>query len=138
MDAKDQNAITKIHEIINWLTINVGSQDINELGIELNKLSIWAANFADQVADAHEMMNTLEHSYDVLLLEYTKEHGSERGQGAKAERDGELKYADKKKEFNEYKNLYKRLQLKLASIDRIMDTFKQRVSALKQLELKHL
>lgn len=136
--SRDLQAVTKIHEIINWLATNADQVDINAIGIKLNEIAIWSANFADQVADAHEAMNNLEHEYDLHILEYVKEHGSERGMGVKAERDAEIKYSAKHKEFIEYKNLYKRLDLKLKSIDRIIDTHKQRVSGLKMIEMKNV
>jgi len=133
---KEQLTITKIHELINFLAQNVDSQDINSLGIKMNELAVWTANFAGQVGDAHALMNDLEHDYKTLVAEYIKEHGQSKGEMGKAERAAELKYADKKKEYLVYKNLYKKLSLKLESIDRIIDVYKQRVSALKQ-EMKH-
>lgn len=137
-DNKEILAIQKIHEVINWLAVQKNSGDINTIGIKINELSIWAANFAEQVGDAHEMMNNLEREYDLAVLRYVDEHGSTRGTGVKADRDARILYADKYKEYIEYKNLYKKLDLKLKSIDRIIDAHKQRVATLKQIELKNI
>jgi len=136
-DKKEQLAIIKIHELINFLAQNVESQDIHSLGTKMSELAVWTANFASQVGDAHALMNDLEHEYKTLVAEYIKDNGQGKGELGKAERAAELKYADKKKEYITWKNTYKKLSLKLESIDRIIDVFKQRVSALKQ-EMKHI
>lgn len=136
--ANDQTAIVRIHELLNWFAKNEETVDIGTMTIRLGELSTWTANFADQVAGAHEQMNNSELAYDRAVLESIRAMTEAGVSVAKAERDAKAEHIGKKGEYIKWKNLYKQFELKIKAIDRVIDVRKQRVSTLKQMEMKNL
>jgi hypothetical protein len=133
--AEEQTTIEAIHEIVRWLQSNGKSQDVSSICIALNDLAIQSFWFAEEVSRAYSTMNSTEEAYKAAMA---KDVAASTLPTAKAERLAEAKYAPLKQEFIEYKNLYNKLRALTERVDRILDHEKQRVSLIKQLDLKNL
>jgi hypothetical protein len=128
------DVIVKIHDLIRWLETNGGSQDMHGITEKLNQLATNSYWFAETVADANAAMNNAEANYKALVA---RSVSGAQIPTAKAERLAEVEFEPQRKQFIEWKNLYTATRLKLERIDRILDSFRQRVSVVKMLEVKH-
>lgn len=130
-----EETIRKIHEIISYLQANASSNDVNDLSIKLNELSVHAVYFAEHVTDAFALMNNSEDAYKTAVAGYISESTLP---AAKSEREAETKFANLRKEFLDNKNLQRKFSTKLDRIDKVLDHFKQRISVINKMEGKHL
>lgn len=124
--------ILEIHKIIKWLEENSASNDVNLISVQLNKLSVHSFHFSEAVSMAEAEAANDENDYKSTVAEFVAGQTSV----TKAEREAETKFAANRKKAVESKSTAKALKLKLDRIDRIMDAYKQRVSVIKQSELK--
>lgn len=120
---------------IDWLEKRVKSENIVELGVVLDKLSIQSLYLATQVTDAYELMNQAEDDYKHSVAKFVKEYD---GSLAKAEREAEVEFKSKKEHWSACKSVYKKLDVLLDRIDKIIESHRQRVSVIKQTNLKHI
>ncbi len=132
LSPSSQDTIKEIHELIWWLHKNGESQDVSGIGIKMNALATNSFWLAEEVSRAYTTMNEAEDDYKSAVA---KEIAASTLPTAKAERLAEAAHSAKKREFVEYRNLYNRLRGMIDRIDTVLDTYRQRVSLLKQ-ELK--
>lgn len=130
-----EETIVKIHGLIRWLEDNRDSQNVNEISIHLGDLAIHSMYFGEQVSDAYADMNNSEEKYKGSVAKFV---AKSTGPAAKSEREAEVLYEEDRKAFIDSKNLFKKLNSKLDRIDKILDHYKQRVSVIKQTDLKHV
>jgi hypothetical protein len=124
-----------IQKSIDWLEQRIKSENIIELGIVLDKLSIQSMYLASQVSDAYELMNQAEDDYKHAVARYIKDFPGSR---AKADVEAEVAYQDKKEHWTACKSVYKKLQMYLDRVDKIIESHRQRISVIKQTSLKNL
>lgn len=134
MTDKQEDILVKIHEIVRWLENNGKSQDISGIVIALDDLAIASFYFVEQVSDAHAQMNEAE---AIFKATFARSVSESKESTAKAERTAEVICESLRRDFVTWKNLYSKLRLRMDAIDKILDTHRQRVSLLKQMELKH-
>lgn len=127
--------IKDIGRNIVWLDKNAKSDNILIISQVINKLQIQAATLANDVTKLYALMNNNEDIYKEALAKFVTNYD---GSIAKAERAAEAEYAHLKKEWTEAKNLYKRFDVILDRIDKICDSYRQRISVVKQAELKNV
>lgn len=131
---KDSEVILKIHETISWLENYGGSQDIEGIALKQQELATNAFWFSESVSEAYAERNKAKAHYEAQVARSVAESTLS---AAKAERIAELAFEPSAKEYVDWDNLYNRLSLKLKAIDRVLDNTRQRVSVIKQMELKH-
>lgn len=132
---KTEELITLINKQISWLDDNIHSQDIVSTGKVLDKLSILSEGFGEVVTTAYGLMNELEDDYKHSVAEFR--HKSTAGVG-KSEIEAEVKFAEKKRDWTQAKNLYKELSMKLDRIDKILESHRQSISVLVKTGVKNM
>jgi hypothetical protein len=120
---------------VKWLDQNAKSEDILNKGIVLDKLSIQCVYLAEQVADAYSLMNQCEDTYKIAVADYCK--NSTEGV-AKSEKAAEVEFSQLKRDWTDAKNGYKRLSMFLERIDKVLESARQRISVVKQANLKNM
>lgn len=127
--------IEQINEITIWLGENNKSTNIVKLSQSLNKLSILTITLSNDVATAYEVMNNLKDEYDSEFAKRFTEvtnNKDEKVSAAAAKPLIESQLVDKKKSTTDAQNTYKKMNMYLDRIDRIVDTYKQYISSLKK------
>ena len=126
--------ITAIHKSIKWLDDHKTSNNITDLVIVIDDLTINAAYLGTLVTEAYQLMNETEDEYKIAVADYVTSFD---GSTAKAERHAEVEHQGKKRDWTAAKNGYKKLSMMLDRIDKICDAHRQRVSVMKG-EIKHV
>jgi hypothetical protein len=126
--------LTAIHKSIKWLDNHKTSNNITDLVIVIDDLTINAAYLGTLVTEAYQLMNETEDEYKIAVAAYVTAFD---GSTAKAERHAEVEYQDQKRDWTAAKNGYKTLSMMLDRIDKICDAHRQRVSVMKG-EIKHV
>lgn len=127
--------IKQINDSIKWLAENPHTNNVVKIVKLIDKLTVSAMTLGESVSQAYSLMNNAEDEYKIAVAKFISKAKTS---AAKAERDAEAKYSDLKLEWTSRKNLYKRYDTFLDRIDKICDSYRQRVSVLKQTDLKHL
>lgn len=127
------DTIDQIEKCIQWLSDNDKSNNLVEICKVIDKLAVLSVSIGHQVSSAYGVANELEDDYDIA---FAKEVSSSANSVAKAEREAEAKLGEKKKLHTQAKNNYKKLDMYLNRIDRVIESYRQLVSVSK-MELKH-
>ena len=127
--------LDELNNNVKWLERYVKSDNIVEKGKVLDKISILCLNLSTMVTDAYTLMNDLEDDYKIAVSKYVKDSEAS---AAKAEREAEALYADKKKDWTAAKNGFKKLNVFLERLDKIQESHRQSISVIKQTGLKHM
>lgn len=127
---KDKSPIDQTKEDIEWLKKNIHTQDIDKVTKVLNRIGINSFYVAEQIADAHALMNASENDYKKALVDYQSQHINE-GVG-KSKVDAEAEYSGMRLEWKDAESIYKRLNLIYDSIQTVLETHRQRISYLKK------
>jgi hypothetical protein len=127
--------VDDIMKNVEWLDAHVRSENIIELGMVLDKLSIQSMRLAQEVSDAYELMSKAEDDYKHSIALFVK--GFE-GSMAKAEREAEVEFKEKKEFWTACRSAYKRIDMFLERVDKVIESHRQRVSVIKQTSLKNL
>lgn len=135
MKDKTDELITLIAEQIRWLDENRGSTDIVTVGRVLDKLSILSGSFGDVVTGAYSLMNELEDDYKHSVAGFRKDF---EGGVAKGETEAEVEFAQKKRDWTQAKNIYKKLATKLDRIDKILESHRQSISVVVKSQIKNI
>jgi hypothetical protein len=135
MATNTEETLDKIKDIIDWLEERIRSENIVELGMVLDKLSIYSFYLGKMVSDAYELMNECEDDYKHSVARFVKEY---EGSLAKAEREAEVEYEEKKRMWTKAKSGYKKLDMFLDRIDKVIESHRQRISVIKQTNLKNI
>jgi hypothetical protein len=130
-----EKLIADIRHNIAWLDKNAKSDNTTLISQSVAKLNIQAMTLAEAVTDAYAAMNELEDDYKIAVDEFTSAF---EGSIAAAEPRARATHAAKKREWTKAKNTYKTLDVLLDRIDKISDSQRQRVSVIKQADMKHL
>lgn len=134
---KDGDVVDKMRLDIKWLNDHKKSTNVSHITTVLDSLTINAITLGEMVSDAYELMNNLEDDYDIAKAEFIKVYDGSNA-AAKMEVDADKALVVKRKAFTEAKNGYKRLNMFLDRVDKLLDAHKQRVSVVKQTDLKHV
>jgi tRNA U34 5-carboxymethylaminomethyl modifying GTPase MnmE/TrmE len=127
--------IDDIIKSIEWLEGRLKSEDIVSIGIVIDKLAIQSMTLAEQVSEAYALMNEAEDEYNHAVAKFIKEFPGARN---RADIEAEVEFEDKKKHWTETKNVYKRLNMYLDRVDKIIESHRQRVSVIKQSSMKNV
>jgi hypothetical protein len=130
-----QKIIDQIRDNIKWLEDNAESDNIMAITQIENKLQIQAGTLAGEVIKAYAVMNELEDAYKFKMAEFIST--SDKSE-AKARAAGEATFQKEKKDWTAAKNTYKRFDVILERIDKICDSQRQRISVVKQADLKNI
>lgn len=131
----DAGIIDEIRRNIQWLESHAKSNNIVNITSVVNKLMTQSVTLADDVVEAYAIMNRAEDAYKHALAKFVTESEDSK---AKSEKQAEYKFSHLKSEWTEAKNVYKRLDTLLDRLDKICDHQKQRISVIKQTDLKHV
>lgn len=127
------DTIEQIDEVITWLKENEKSNNLVEICRKIDRLAVLSVSVAHDVSTAYSIMNELEDEYDI---EFAKGISSSQDSVAKAERKMEATLAEEKRLYTKAKNNYKKLDMYLDRIDRVIESYRQLVSVSK-MDLKH-
>jgi len=127
--------IDEINKLIAWLDDNKRSNNIISIGKVLDNLSIQAEYFAELVTDAYSLMNELEDDYKIASAEFMKDF---KGSVAKGEIEAEVLFQDKRREWTQAKNIYKKLNTMLDRIDKILESHRQSISVQVKTSVKNM
>jgi hypothetical protein len=127
--------IDLINNQIEWLDDNIHSNDIVSIGMVLDKLSILSEGFGEIVSEAYGVMNELEDDYKLAVSEFRKDF---KEGVAKGEIEAEVRFANKKKDWTQAKNIYKKLSMKLDRIDKILESHRQSISVMVKTSVKNM
>ena len=127
--------IDEIERNLKWLRMNVKTDDIVSKVKVLENIALLAVNMSDEVSDVYALMNDLEDDYKTSVAKFVMDYD---GTSAKGERVAEVEFAEKKKNWTQAKNGYKKLNTYLDRIDKQLDAGKQTISVIKQTNLKHM
>jgi hypothetical protein len=136
--AKDNEIISRIGNAILKLEEVKDSTDVVGIGEICNDLSLASSYFSKIVADSYKLMNEAEDDYKLALAEKIKELTEDGTALSKGERLAEVELKEKKIFWTDTKNTYKRYDMYLDRIDRILDEFRQYCSSVKKIDFKHL
>lgn len=125
--------IEQIDEVITWLGQNEKSSNLVELCRKIDKLAVLSVSIAHDVSTAYGVMNELEDEYKIA---FARGISSSRDSVAKAERHMEAELSEEKKLYTRARNNYKKLDMYLDRIDRVIESYRQLVSVSK-MDLKH-
>jgi hypothetical protein len=87
------------------------------------------------VTEAYSLQNILEDEYKHSVAEFRKEY---KGGVGKGEIEAEVEFADKKRDWTQAKNIYKKLSMKLDRIDKILESHRQSISVVVKTSLKNM
>lgn len=127
--------IDDIRKNLDWLTLNRASNNITNIVIVIDDLSIQSATLGELKSDAYDLMSDLEFDYKDSVAKFVAKY---EGATAKAERVAEVEYSEKKRLWKDSEKAYYRLKSWIDRLDKILDAHKQRVSVEKQTGLKHM
>lgn len=127
--------ITLIKRQIDWLDANITNTNAVAVTQVCDKLSVLSFNFGDIVTQAYELMNQAEDDYKLAVATFKKEF---KGSVARSEVEVDVACDEKRRLFTQAKNVYKRLNVQLERIDKILDSRKQSVSVLMKTEGKRI
>lgn len=127
--------IEDIKKNLDWLNANKQSNNITNIVIVLDAIAIQSATLGELKADAFDLMSDAEDDYKHAVAEFVSKYD---GTAAKAEREAEVKFKDKKIHWTDAKKLYKRFDIWLERVDKILDSHKQRVAVERAFSLKHM
>lgn len=133
--SKVNELITLIGRQLKWLDENVKSNDVVSVDRVLDKLAMLADSFGELVSDAYALANYLEDDYKHSVAEFKK---SFKGGVAKGEIEAEVQYKQKKIDWTQAKNGYKKLSMKLDRIDKILESRRQTVSVIVKTQIKNI
>lgn len=134
-DEKKNAIIKEIGKTIVWFEKNADSENLALLSQELTKLVAQSATLANDVIVAYALMNDSEDNYKIAVDDFIRNF---EGSIAAAEPRARAEHADLKRAWTSAKNLYKRYDVILDRVDKICDAIRQRVSVVKQAEMKNL
>lgn len=129
----NNESIEAIQKAIEWLNNNKRSNNIVKFVKVIDELTIQLSYVGTLVSEAYESMNNAEDEYKISVAKFMSEFD---GSAAKAEKAAEVEFAEKKKSWTFYKNSYKRLNTFMERVDKICDSHKQRISVMKNIDLK--
>ncbi len=135
MITDNQQTVQKIYDVVRWLENNGSSQAITDIVIKLDELAIQSMWLAEGVSDAYAARNDAEENYKHA---YAKAITNSAESVAKAEKRAFVDNEALRKEFLMWDNLYQKFRMKLDRIETVLDTHRQRVSLLKQMDLKNV
>ncbi len=127
--------INDIKRNLDWLTQNKKSNNISNIVIVINDLSIQSATLGELKSDAFDLMADYEFDYKQSFAKYITESSVAVN---KSERLAEVEFTEKKKLWIEAEKTYYRLKSWIDRLDKVLDSHKQRVSVEKQMSIKHL
>lgn len=120
---------------LKWLEERKTSTDITSTSQVLSHLALLTVRLGEEVSDAYALMNELEDTYKAKYANYVKNF---EGSVAKAELAAEADLAEDKKNWTAARNGYKKLSTYLDRCDKVLDAFRQSVSVIKAVDLKHV
>lgn len=129
----NNESIDAIKVAIDWLNKNKRSNNIVKFVKVIDELTIQLSYVGALVSEAYEGMNNAEDDYKIAIAKFMTEF---EGSAAKGEKAAEVTHAELKKAWTGYKNLYKRLNTFMERTDKICDSHKQRISVMKNIDLK--
>lgn len=124
------STVEQIDIALKWLSDNTKSQNIVQLSQCLNKLSTLAVTVGEDLSDAYTVMNELEDDYDEAVAAQFDDLTANMSATA-AKPLAEAACIGKRRAYTRAKNIYKRLSVYQERVDRVIDSFKQYVSTLK-------
>ncbi len=129
--------ITLIDKQVAWLDAKLDQKSNDIIGVSKvkDKLAILSEGLGEVVTDAYGIMNELEDEYKFAIAQFKKDF---KGGVAKGEIEAEVEFAGKKKDWTQAKNMYKKLNMKLERIDKILESHQQSVSVLVKTGLKNM
>jgi hypothetical protein len=127
--------ISDIAKNIKWLELNAKTDNVLTLTNKVNELQVQSATLMGKVVEAYKIMNEAEDDYKLSVASYVA--NSERSAAA-AERMAESEFGEKKRFWTSAKTTYKKLDMILDRIDKICDSQRQKISVIKQAEMKNL
>jgi hypothetical protein len=118
---------------LDWLEDHDTSTNIVQISQHLNRLSTMSVTLGDQVILAYTLMNEMNDRYDFKYAEkYAMTKTAEKKiSDPVADALVEMAVAQEKKDWTMAKNGHKQLAVFQDRVDRVMDTYKQYVSNLK-------
>jgi hypothetical protein len=119
---------------LRWLEERKTSADIVSISQVLNHLAILSVTLGQDVGNAYSLMNELEDTYKQKYADFVKNFD---GSVAKAELSAESELKEDKKNWTSAKNGYKKLSTFLDRVDKVLEAFRQSVSVIKNIDLKH-
>jgi hypothetical protein len=134
-EAKKEEILVDIGKNIVWFGNNAESDNLLLLSQKLTQLVSQSATLASKVIDAYALMNESEDEYKIKVDEFIRNFD---GSAAKAESHARAEHAGLKRDWTTAKNAYKRFDIILDRVDKICDAIRQRVSVVKQSEMKNL
>lgn len=132
---KRDEILKEIGKNIIWFGKNAESDNLLTISEKLMQLQVQAATLASIVIDAYALMNEAEDKYKNAVDTFVRDF---EGSVAAAEPRARAEHADLKVGWTTAKNLYKRFDIILDRVDKICDAVRQRVSVVKQSEMKNL
>jgi PHD/YefM family antitoxin component YafN of YafNO toxin-antitoxin module len=130
---KNKTTIELIQDCVEWLDENKKATNMVQICQTIDRLAVLTVTVGHDVATAYEAMNTMEDDYKIAFAKAVSESSES---VAKAERSAEVATADLRRNYTQAKNAYKRLQIWLDRIDRVIESYRQLISVSK-LDLKH-
>jgi hypothetical protein len=129
----NKSTIELIQDCIQWLDENKKSTNMVQICQTIDRLAVLTVTVGHDVASAYEVMNTLEDDFKIAYAQAVSESNKS---VAKAEVEADVSTADLRKNYTQAKNSYKRLQIWLDRIDKVIESYRQLVSVAK-MELKN-
>lgn len=134
-EEKKDAIIKEIGKSIRWFDQNAESDNLVLLSQNLTRLVAQSATLANEVILAYALMNESEDNYKIAVDEFVRNF---EGSTAAAEPRARAEHAGLKRDWTTAKNLYKRYDIILDRVDKICDAIRQRVSVVKQAEMKNV
>lgn len=123
---------------LEWLESRKSSTDIVSIAQVLNHLHGLNVRLGSEVTEAYALMCEAEDDYDIAFAKRFTELTSSGTSAAAAKPMVEAELGDKKRHWTSCKIVYRRLDSFLDRVDRVADSFRQSVSVVKAVDLKHV
>lgn len=123
--------IDQIRECIQWLHENNKSKHIVKISQCLNKLATLTITLSDDVYEAYKLQSDLEDIYDDKLADRLVQLAKDGVSAAASKPQAQSELKADKANFTAAKNGFKKLAMFQERVDKVMDTYKQYVSNLK-------
>jgi hypothetical protein len=131
------DVISQIQKNIDWLDKNAASKNMVKICQVIDRLAVLSVSVGHHVAEAYAIMNELDDDYDVSFSKRFVEVSQQKSAAA-TKPTVEAELADKRRAFTQAKNAYKRLDIYLDRLDKVIESYRQLVSVVKQSEMKHI
>lgn len=125
----EKTTIDLIEECIEWLDKHKTSNAIGPITQTIDRLAVLSISLGNMVTDASALANELEDNYKASYATIVNAEG---GSIAKAEYKAEAELIEAKKEWTSAKNGYKKLNTYLERLDRVIESYRQMVSVIKE------